>query len=70
MLYRNNYIMSDAAACMHDADNIFTVILNAQRDREDMVEFVRNTPTEFREYYIQMQAAKRSQAPLPSEVIP
>jgi hypothetical protein len=33
-----------------------------------MVEFVRNTPTEFREYYIQMQASKRSQAPLPSEV--
>ncbi|CAO2148488.1 unnamed protein product [Urochloa humidicola] len=33
-----------------------------------MVDFVRNTPTEFREYYIQMQAAKRSQAPLPSEV--
>ncbi|KAJ1260974.1 hypothetical protein BS78_10G272700 [Paspalum vaginatum] len=42
--------------------------LYIQRDREDMVEFVRNTPTEFREYYIQMQAAKRSQAPLPSEV--
>ena len=33
-----------------------------------MVEFVRYTPTEFKEYYIQMQAAKRSQAPLPSEV--
>jgi len=33
-----------------------------------MVEFVRNTPTEFKEYYIQMQASKRSQAPLPSEV--
>lgn len=42
--------------------------LYIQRDKEDMVEFVRNTPTEFREYYIQMQAAKRSQAPLPSEV--
>ncbi|TVU07638.1 hypothetical protein EJB05_41002 [Eragrostis curvula] len=42
--------------------------LYIQRDREDMVEFVRNTPTEFKEYYIQMQAAKRSQAPLPSEV--
>jgi len=33
-----------------------------------MVEFVRNTPPEFKEYYIQMQAAKRSQAPLPSQV--
>jgi hypothetical protein len=33
-----------------------------------MVDFVRDTPTEFREYYIQMQASKRSQAPLPSEV--
>ncbi|CAN6206722.1 unnamed protein product [Urochloa humidicola] len=42
--------------------------LYIQRDREDMVDFVRDTPTEFREYYIQMQAAKRSQAPLPSEV--
>lgn len=39
-----------------------------ERDRADMVEFVRNTPSEFREYYIQMQAAKRSQAPLPSQV--
>ncbi|KQK17497.1 F-box protein SKIP31 isoform X2 [Brachypodium distachyon] len=42
--------------------------LYIQQDREDMVEFVRYTPTEFKEYYIQMQAAKRSQAPLPSEV--
>nr|CAB3471406.1 unnamed protein product [Digitaria exilis] len=42
--------------------------LYIQRDKEDMVDFVRNTPTEFREYYIQMQASKRSQAPLPSEV--
>lgn len=40
-----------------------------QRDADDMVEFVRNCPTEFKEYYIQMQAAKRSQAPLPSQVI-
>lgn len=40
-----------------------------QRDEEDMVEFVRNCPLEFKEYYIQMQAAKRSQAPLPSQVI-
>ncbi|CAL9071188.1 unnamed protein product [Musa textilis] len=39
-----------------------------QRDREDMKNFVWNTPSEFREYYIQMQAAKRSQAPLPSQV--
>ncbi|XP_072994050.1 F-box protein SKIP31 isoform X2 [Typha latifolia] len=42
--------------------------LYIQRDQEDMVEFVRNTPSEFREYYIQMQAAKRSQAPLPTQV--
>ncbi|PKA62574.1 F-box protein SKIP31 [Apostasia shenzhenica] len=42
--------------------------LYIQRDREDMAEFVRNTPSEFKEYYIQMQAAKRSQAPLPSQV--
>lgn len=39
-----------------------------ERDRADMIEFVRNTPVEFREYYIQMQAAKRSQAPLPSQI--
>lgn len=42
--------------------------LYVQRDQDDMVEFVRNTPPEFKEYYIQMQAAKRSQAPLPSQV--
>lgn len=40
-----------------------------QRDEEDMVELVRNCPNEFKEYYIQMQAAKRSQAPLPSQVM-
>lgn len=39
-----------------------------ERDRADMIEFVRNTPIEFREYYIQMQAAKRSQAPLPTQI--
>lgn len=33
-----------------------------------MLELVRNCPPEFKEYYIQMQAAKRSQAPLPSQV--
>lgn len=33
-----------------------------------MVELVRNCPSEFKEYYIQMQVAKRSQAPLPSQV--
>ncbi|KAK6934076.1 F-box domain [Dillenia turbinata] len=42
--------------------------LYIQRDEEDMVECVRNCPPEFKEYYIQMQAAKRSQAPLPSQV--
>ncbi|MCD7457539.1 F-box protein skip31 [Datura stramonium] len=42
--------------------------LYIKRDAEDMVEFVRNCPTEFKEYYIQMQAAKRSQAPLPSQI--
>ncbi|CAK9180085.1 unnamed protein product, partial [Ilex paraguariensis] len=42
--------------------------LYIQRDEEDMVEFVRNSPSEFKEYYIQMQVAKRSQAPLPSQV--
>ncbi|KAI9083939.1 hypothetical protein K1719_034197 [Acacia pycnantha] len=42
--------------------------LYIQRDEEDMVEFVRNCPNEFKEYYIQMQTAKRSQAPLPSQL--
>ncbi|XP_057963784.1 F-box protein SKIP31 isoform X2 [Malania oleifera] len=42
--------------------------LYIERDEEDMIEFVRNCPLEFKEYYIQMQAAKRSQAPLPSQV--
>ncbi|KAJ4848768.1 hypothetical protein Tsubulata_049046, partial [Turnera subulata] len=42
--------------------------LYIQRDEEDLVELVRNCPSEFKEYYVQMQAAKRSQAPLPSQV--
>ena len=40
-----------------------------QRDGEDMGELVRNCQNEFKEYYIQMQAAKRSQAPHPSQVM-
>ena len=39
-----------------------------QRDEEDMIELVRDCQPEFKEYYIQMQTAKRSQAPLPSQV--
>ncbi|KAL0393782.1 UNVERIFIED_CONTAM: F-box protein SKIP31 [Sesamum latifolium] len=42
--------------------------LYIQRDEDDMAEFVRNCPSEFKEYYIQMQVAKRSQAPNPSQV--
>ncbi|KAK4401045.1 F-box protein SKIP31 [Sesamum angolense] len=42
--------------------------LYIQRDEEDMTEFVRSCPSEFKEYYIQMQVAKRSQAPNPSLV--
>ncbi|KAF5961528.1 hypothetical protein HYC85_002737 [Camellia sinensis] len=42
--------------------------LYIQRDEEDMAEFVRNCPAEFKEYYVQIQAAKRSQTPLPSQV--
>lgn len=53
------------------SDSLLTVVSvpYEQRDQADMVEFVRNTPVEFREYYIQMQVAKRSQAPVPSQVI-
>ncbi|KAL3844397.1 hypothetical protein ACJIZ3_001800 [Penstemon smallii] len=42
--------------------------LYIQRDEDDMAEFVRNCPSEYKEYYIQMQVAKRSQAPHPSQV--
>uniref|UniRef100_A0A7N0VBX8 F-box domain-containing protein n=1 Tax=Kalanchoe fedtschenkoi TaxID=63787 RepID=A0A7N0VBX8_KALFE len=42
--------------------------LYIQRDKEDMSNFIRTCPSEFKEYYIQMQAAKRSQAPLASQV--
>ncbi|XP_071698281.1 F-box protein SKIP31-like [Rutidosis leptorrhynchoides] len=42
--------------------------LYIQRDEEDMVEFVKNCPNEFKQYYIQMQVAKRSQAPLISQL--
>ncbi|KAL2348749.1 hypothetical protein Fmac_002749 [Flemingia macrophylla] len=42
--------------------------LYIQRDEEDMVQLVRSCQNEFKEYYIQMQAAKRSQAPLPSQL--
>ncbi|XP_038896910.1 F-box protein SKIP31 isoform X1 [Benincasa hispida] len=42
--------------------------LYIQRDEEDMTQLVRDCSSEFKEYYIQMQAAKRSQAPLPSQV--
>ncbi|XP_057525245.1 F-box protein SKIP31 [Amaranthus tricolor] len=42
--------------------------LYIQRDEEDMVQSVRNCPPEFKEYYLQMYAAKRSQAPLLSQV--
>ncbi|XP_050366669.1 F-box protein SKIP31 isoform X2 [Argentina anserina] len=42
--------------------------LYIKRDEEDMVDIGRNCPVEFKEYYVQMQAAKRSEAPLPSQV--
>lgn len=33
-----------------------------------MTDLVKNCPSEFKEYYVQMQAAKRSQVPVPSQV--
>lgn len=42
--------------------------LYIQRDEKDMVELVTSCQNEFKEYYIQMQAAKRSQAPHPSQL--
>lgn len=44
------------------------VVYRLQRDEEDMRLFVRTCPAEFKEYYIQMQVAKRSQAPHLSQV--
>jgi len=49
------------------ADLICYMIM--QRDENDMVELVTSCQNEFKEYYIQMQAAKRSQAPHPSQVV-
>ncbi|KAF6158854.1 hypothetical protein GIB67_012497 [Kingdonia uniflora] len=43
--------------------------LYIQRDEKDMIYFVKNTPSEFKEYYIQMQAAKRSHAPILSQAL-
>ncbi|CAN8267437.1 unnamed protein product [Cochlearia groenlandica] len=43
--------------------------LYIDRDEQDMIELVRSCPTDFKEYYIQMQASKRSQAPLPSQMV-
>ena len=51
--------------------NLYLCILHLfilQRDEEDTAKLVTNCPPEFKEYYIQMQAAKRSQAPHPSQV--
>ncbi|KAL5099749.1 hypothetical protein RYX36_004076 [Vicia faba] len=42
--------------------------LYIQRDEKDMDELVRSCQNEFKEYYIQMQTAKRSQAPHPSQL--
>eukprot|EP00850_Spirogloea_muscicola_P017092 SM000143S00757 [mRNA] locus=s143:340187:343388:+ [translate_table: standard] len=39
-----------------------------ERDRVDMNEFVRDAPLEFHSYYVQIQAAKRSIAPLQQQV--
>ncbi|XP_006656477.1 F-box protein SKIP31 [Oryza brachyantha] len=67
-LWRRLYCMRWGLSCNSKLRECAWKKLYIQQDREDMVEFVRNTPTEFKEYYIQMQASKRSQAPLPSEV--
>jgi hypothetical protein len=43
--------------------------LYIDRDEQDMIELVRTCPSDFKEYYVHMQAAKRSQAPLPSQMV-
>ncbi|KAH9607515.1 hypothetical protein KSS87_017445 [Heliosperma pusillum] len=42
--------------------------LYIQRDEEDMVQSLMNCQPEFKDFYLQMYAAKRTQAPLPSQV--
>jgi len=55
---QNNSI-SDAPQLDHET------LRACKRDTVDMMEFVEGCPVEFQEYYIQMQAAKRSDVPLP-----
>ncbi|KAJ8448343.1 hypothetical protein Cgig2_021971 [Carnegiea gigantea] len=47
---------------------VLSVIFLLQRDEEDIIQSVRNCQPEFKEYYFQMYSAKRSQAPLLSQV--
>ncbi|KAK1304928.1 F-box protein SKIP31 [Acorus calamus] len=42
--------------------------LYIQRDSEDMTEVAQNTPSDMKKYYMQMQTAKRSQAPILAQV--
>ncbi|KAL8101715.1 hypothetical protein AgCh_033562 [Apium graveolens] len=44
-----------------------TMSVSSTRDEEETVQYVRNCPSECKEYYIQMQTAKRCQAPIPSQ---
>ncbi|GLJ43330.1 hypothetical protein SUGI_0899990 [Cryptomeria japonica] len=42
--------------------------LYIEQDSADMNDFVRDSPIEFQKYYIQIQAAKRSEAPSPTKL--
>eukprot|EP00252_Welwitschia_mirabilis_P015716 TRINITY_DN3480_c0_g1_i1.p1 TRINITY_DN3480_c0_g1~~TRINITY_DN3480_c0_g1_i1.p1 ORF type:complete len:386 (+),score=70.61 TRINITY_DN3480_c0_g1_i1:111-1160(+) len=41
--------------------------LYIERDRVEMTAFIKDCPSEFKEYYIQMQTSKRSEVPCPSK---
>ncbi|KAK4748754.1 hypothetical protein SAY87_015340 [Trapa incisa] len=48
-------------------DDLQDLVSCSLRDGEDEVELLRNYQPEFKGYYMQMQVAKRSQTPLPSQ---
>ncbi|KAE8661921.1 glycine-rich protein A3-like [Hibiscus syriacus] len=60
------YAMGFAASNKNEGMSLEEALI--QRDEKDMIELFRNCPSEFKEYHIQMQAAKRGQTPSPSLV--
>lgn len=69
ILFKTELELFKLIPCFLNLSESYHLSHNMQRDEEDMIELVRSCQNEFKEYYIQMQAAKRSQAPHPSQVI-